>query len=218
MNELLKSIPWRQHGWSFLFGALALIAFVISYLVHNNAQENLVSTQKRYQQQQSINFEAEHSAAVLAEFLPQYRELQKQGVIAQPQRLQWLETLQKNADADLIPMVRFTLSPSIIATTTETSYASDTLQLKVTPMQISFTLLHEMDFYRLMHAMQTESKGVFSTQDCVIERNEGENITERSNDSVDTSNPETLDSFKGQCNLLWYSLADLTKAWEETPQ
>lgn len=218
MNELLKSIPWRQHSWNFILGALALIAFVIAYFIHSSAQENLLSTQKRYQQQQSINLEAERAANSLAEFLPQYRALQKQGVIAQPQRLQWVETLQKNADANVIPMVRFTLSPTVIATTAETSYTSDTLPLKVTPMQISFSLLHEMDFYRLMRAIETESKGLFSTQDCTIERSEGESIEEKPYGSIDTSNPESLDSFKGQCNLLWYSLTDLTKAWEETPQ
>jgi hypothetical protein len=218
MNELLKTINWRQHRWNFLIAALACVALTAVILIHNNAEKALLAAQYRYQQQLGVNSETGSAAAVLTEFLPSYREFQKQGIIGQPQRLQWLETLQTATAANLIPVVHFTLFPTAVATATDTIYASDTLQLKITPMQVLFTLTHEGDFYRLFNALETQSKGIFSAQTCNITRSEGEAVGEKSNNpnAIDTANPESLDIFKGQCDLVWYSLADLTSAWEKT--
>ncbi len=213
MNDLLKFPFWRKHGLSLLMAGAALIAMSIALLVHSRAEQALLAAKSSYQQQQSINLGAEESAALLAKYLIPYQALQARGVIGHPQRLQWLETLHADVNHHLIPAVNFTLSPTAIATEINTTYRHESLTVKVTPMRIEFNLLHEGDFYHLLAEIQVQSKGLFSAQNCEIRRNEGE-AAEASNSS---NNSHIAAGFKGQCELLWYSLGDITRAWEVLP-
>ncbi len=197
MNDFLKASFWRKHGLSFLLAALSLIALIAALLVHSQAQDALQASKNSYQQQQAVNLEAEQAAAVLTEYLPPYKAFQEQGFIGPPQRLQWLETLYASVNHHMLPLTTFTISPTAIANETNTTYVDANLAMKVTPMRIDFSLLHEGDFYHLLTAMQTQAKGLYSAQRCEIRRTD-----------------EEAAGFKGQCDLLWYSLADITRNWE----
>ncbi len=213
MNDLLKFPFWRKHGLSLLLAGAALIALSIALLVHSNAEQALLVAKSSYQQQQSINLGAEQSAALLAKYLIPYQALQTQGLIGQPQRLQWIETLRADVNHHLIPAVNFTLSPTVMATETNTTYKNESLIVKITPMRIDFRLLHEGDFYHLISEIQVQSKGLFSAQNCEIRRNEGASAEVSSS----SNNSHIAAGFKGQCELLWYSLGDVTRAWEVLP-
>jgi hypothetical protein len=211
MNDFLKLAFWRKHGLNFLLVSISLLALAIAMLVHSRADGALQIAKSSYQQQQAINSEAEQSAALLTEFLPDYKIFQEQGFIGPPQRLQWLEALNADVSHHLVPLVTFNLAPTAVATPINTSYASETLVLKVTPMQLDFTLLHEGDFYRLLTTLQLQAKGLFSAESCEIHRIEGE-AEDETNTSL--SKNRLIAGFKGQCELLWYSLADITQGWE----
>lgn len=211
MSDLLKLKFWRKHSLNFLLASISLLALGIAVLLHSRAEEALKIAKGSYQQQQAINFEAEQSAALLNQYLPIYKAFQEQGLIGAPWRLQWLEALNEDVSQNLVPLVTFSLSPTTLATATNTTYVPDALILKVTPMRLDFTLLHEGDFHRLLGMLQVQAKGLFSAQSCEIRRSEkGEDDTL---DASSTKRRLTAD-FKGQCELLWYSLADITHAWE----
>lgn len=197
MNDFLEAGFWRKHGLSFLLAALSLITLAVAVLIHSQAQTALQASKNNYLQQQAMNLEAEQAAALLNEYLPHYRAFQAQGFIGPPQRLQWLETLYASVNHHMLPLATFTISPTAIANETNTTYVDATLAMKVTPMRLDFSLLHEGDFYRLLSTMQTQAKGLYSAQRCDIRRTDEETV-----------------GFKGQCDLLWYSLADITRNWE----
>lgn len=211
MNDFLKLGFWRKHGVNFLLVSLSLLALGIAMLLHSRADGALQIAKSSYQQQQAINAEAEQSAALLNESLPVYKAFQAQGFIGPPQRLQWLEALSEDVSRNLVPLVTFSLSPTTLATATNTTYVSETLVVKVTPMQLDFTLLHEGDFYRLLDKLQAQARGLFSAETCEISRIEGE--AEDDSDKSLSKN-RLIAGFKGQCQLLWYSLADITQGWE----
>jgi hypothetical protein len=213
----LKDLPakrtlrvWRKHGLKLLSVGVALIAFTVALFIHNSAKEALFVAKSSLQQQQTSNLEAAQSAELLNQYLMPYRTLQEQGVIAQPARLQWLEALQASVNHNLVPIINFTLLPTAPASVTNTIYLHEILAVKVTPLRVDYTLLHEGDLYRLLKDMQSQSKGLFSAESCEIKRSEeplGDPQTEAQSLAVQ-------DVFKGYCDLLWYSLADITGAWE----
>ncbi|MES2824442.1 MAG: hypothetical protein V4732_12625 [Pseudomonadota bacterium] len=212
MNDFLKLAFWRKHGLNFLLASISLLALGITTFVHSRAVGALQIAKSSYQQQQqAVNAEAEQSAALLNESLPVYKTFKEQGFIGPPQRLQWLEALNADVSQHLIPLVTFTLSPTTLATATNTTYTSDSLVLKVTPMRLDFTLLHEGDFYRLLHTLRVQAKGLFSAESCEISRIDGE--AEADTDKS-LSKSRLIAGFKGQCQLLWYSLGDITQGWE----
>jgi hypothetical protein len=205
MNDLGKFVFWRKHLLHFLFAIIALVLFSLALLAHKDAEKELASAKNLFAQQQATNLQAEQSAALLDEYLAPYQLLQKKGVIAQPKRLEWLEALTDQINSHLLPLVNFTLSSSENATETNTVYKNETIAVKVTPMKLDFSLLHEGDFYRLFDELHKSAKGLFSAQQCIIERSE-----------LDKDGKNTLISadFSGKCDLLWYSLADITLQWE----
>ena len=199
---------WRKHGFKLLSIGLSLIALVISMIIHNRADQSLTTAKAMLQQQQAMNSDADQSATMLNQYLPSYRALQERKIIAPPQRLQWLETLQTTVSENLIPKMNFVLSPTAPASSSTTIYTHDTIGIKVTPMRIEFTLMHEGDLLRLMNDMHTQSKGLFSAQNCELARNEEQIAASESAPSF------SRDTFKGACDFLWYSLADVTSTWE----
>jgi hypothetical protein len=205
MNDLSKFISWKKHLLPFLFALTAMILFYLALVAYNGAKSQLVAAKNLLVQQQGNNATAEQAAGVLEKYLPLYRLLQEDGVITQPQRLLWLEALIADINVHILPSMNFTLEPSEVATDTNTVYKHDTILVKVTPMRLEFTLLHEGDFYQLLNQLHTDAKGVFSAQQCEILRNDTDDDAKKTLITAD---------FAGRCELLWYSLADITQSWE----
>jgi hypothetical protein len=209
MASFTKPIFWRRYWFSLLRAAIALLALGFALVAHNHTQTALLAAKNSYQQQLAINLEAEQAALVLAEYLPPYQTLQTQGFIGQPPRLQWLEALRTEVAEQAVPALHFNLSASTLASDTNTTYKHETLALKVTPMQFDFTLLHEGDLAQLLNRLQIHAKGIFSTERCDITRSDADAVS-----VIPVANRRLSANFKGQCELLWYSLADITLAWE----
>ncbi len=199
---------WRKHGFKLLSIGLSLIALVTASVIHSNADQAFTTAKAMLQQQQAVNSEADQAAIILNQNLTSYHALQARQVIAAPERLQWLEVLQTTVTENLLPKVSFALAPTAPASSTNTIYTDGTIGAKVTPMRLEFTVLHEGDLLRLLNDVHTQANGLFSVESCELGRNEEHNAGE------DASSSYVQMNFKGYCELLWYSLADITSAWE----
>lgn len=198
----------RKHSFKLLSIGLSLMALVTAFMMHRNAEQSLVNAKAMLQQQQTMNSEADQAASILRDYLTAYRSLQERKVIAPPDRLQWLETLQTNVDENLIPRISFVLSPTAPATIENTIYLHETIGVKVTPMRVEFVLLHEGDMLRFLNDMHAHAKGMFSTEACELKRSEEHTVND------DVSQLHSQINYKGYCELTWYSLADITGSWE----
>ena len=205
MSELLKAIHWKKYWLSFLFISLSLIICCVAIWLYFSEKEKLLQAEMAVMQQKSINDAAEQSVFQLRNFYHQYKLLKLQGLVGEPPRLEWAEVLLEKYQDYRLPGFYFVLSPTELSKPEDNFFTSDTIEIKKTPMQISFNLLHEGDFYRYMQALHQHAKGQFSVQDCVIHRD--------FSSAMDST--EAISSFTGQCDILWFSMKDITTAWPE---
>jgi hypothetical protein len=201
MNELLKSIHWKKYWLSFTIIAISLMIWCASFWLYLNEKNKLLQTESAAMQQKSVNDSAEQSVLQLKNFYDQYLLLKQQGLVGEPPRLEWAEVLLEKYQDYRIPGFYFSLSPTELSKPEDSFFASDIIEIKKTPMQISFNLLHEGDFYRYMQALHQQAKGQFSVQECVISRD------------LSQASEEVASSFKGQCDIIWFSMKDITTAW-----
>lgn len=203
MNELLKAIHWKQYWLSFIFLGVSLILLCASLWLYLHERNKLTQSEIAAAQQKSMNDAAEQSVQQLKNYYSEYQILKNQGLVGDPPRLDWAEVLLKKYQDYQIPGFYFALSPTALSKPEDSSFTSDVIEIKKTPMQITFSLLHEGDFYRYMQALHQQAKGQFSVQECVINRDSSVNVE------------EFVPGFKGQCDILWISLKDITAAWPE---
>lgn len=198
MNNLLRQIRWRHHVLGLVFLLLAIIAFSAACLFLVNQQQALEQSQARYRSQQLTNRNAEFAQQQLDTYLLGYRAWQQQGFIGDTQRLQWLEAL-KTLTTDLqLPQLLFTLESSRPADYEATAYWHDELSMQLTPMRLEMRLAHEGDFARLMQRLRNQANGLFSVNRCEIRRE---------------IRQTTTTGLHGYCDLLWYSMRDITAQW-----
>lgn len=196
----------QKHVIKVIIITASIAVFCIALWVRDSAQQELVNEKGNLQQQQFMNNTAAESAALLEQYLHQYRDFQQQGIIGNPNRLQWLESVQHNVNEYRIPKLNFILSATELTTDANPLYHNMELETKATLMKVTFTLLHEGDFYHFFNQLQQDAKGVFNAEECTIRRNEheGEELTVQKLEGA----------FAGSCDLRWYSIADVTRSWE----
>lgn len=204
-NFSLPEFP-RKHLLKILIICTSISIFSFAFWVRSNAQQELNAEKSSLQQQQIMNNTADESARLLARYLDPYKLLLQEGVIGEPKRLQWLESVQANTSDQRIPKLNVILSGTEFTTDAHPLYHNAELKTKTTLMQINFSLLHEGDFYHLLRALQLKSQGVFNIEECDIRRNDeqGDVLT----------NQKLEGKFIGNCHLRWYSIADVTRVWE----
>jgi predicted membrane metal-binding protein len=205
MNELLKSIHWKKYWLSFLFLSVCIVIWCSALWLYLADKSKLAQSEMAVMQQKSINDSAEQSVVQLRNFYGQYQQLKQQGLVGEPPRLEWAEVLLEKYQDYRLPGFYFVLSPTEMSKPEDNFFTSDVVEIKKTPMQISFNLLHEGDFYRYLRSLHQQAKGQFSVQECMINRD--------LNQTVDTT--DFVASFKGQCDIIWFSFKDITATWPE---
>lgn len=196
----------RKHMMKVIVIIVSITIFSVAFWVRSSANHELNSEKSNLLQQQVMNNTGSDSALLLARYLNSYKLLQQQGVIGDANRLQWLESVQKNVNYNFIPKLNFILSPTKLTTDANAPYHSPELKTKTTLMQVNFSLLHEGDFYNLLNELRMQSQGVFNVEECSIRRSD-----EKSEEQV---NKKLEAKFTGSCYLRWYSIPDVTQLWE----
>jgi hypothetical protein len=196
----------KKHSIKIILFSIAATVFLIALWARNEAKHDLIAAQNNLKQPQAINYGAAQSALQLKEFMGSYNDLQQQGVIGNPRRLEWLEALQSNTALNGIPKLGFTLSPTEPTADTTLLYANNEFITKTTLLQITYTLLHEGDFYALVKALQEQAQGIFNIEECTIKHNDIE--------TSNTNEGALKALLMGNCTLRWYSIKDITQEWE----
>lgn len=203
MIELLKDIDWRKHIVGLTLFCAAFVFFIVSFFFYLDELALLNKFVNQSHQQQSINFSADESRRTLEANLPQYRLEQEKGLVGEAQRLQWIETTQSLSSELNIPLIEYTLDITSKVDEINNPYWHPELELEGTSMTLEIDLFHEGDFLKVMNALALKSNGVFSIEKCslVLNPSAEEDVA-------------ALAGIKSRCTLLWYSLSDITKDWE----
>ncbi len=202
MNDLLKSINWRQHTISFICIFISLTVFSVSIWFFIKEKNKLSQVEMALSQQKSINDTAEQSVLQLRNYYNEYKLFKESGLIGDPPRLEWAEVLLEKYYDIKIPGLYFMLSPTGLSKPDDTFFTSD-IEIKKTPMQINFNLLHEGDFYFYLRHLHQQAKGQFNVEECKILRSHMQ------------AEESLTKSFSGECKILWFSLTDISASWPQ---
>lgn len=202
MRELFEQIVWRDHIFTLAQLAGSLILLVASLVYYFEQEENLGFAKADLDAQIYANDDAEAASYVLRDYLQTYRSLQASGHIGSPQRLQWLEALRKLGEENNIPGVGFTLESSKLIEPLEDPYWNEEIAVRSTDMTLTMQLSHEGDLYQILEGLDQKAPAVYNAEQCHFR------WLEAFNDDI------ALSRLRGQCSLRWYTLDDVTGAWE----
>jgi hypothetical protein len=202
MKILIKGIPWRTLALRSIWLWLASIALAITTFFHLQQAAALKAAQQMYSAQLSVNRGASDALDELNVYLKPYQQWVNHGLIGDPRRLAWLEALKRISIRYQVPRIEFELQSSRMTGPTDSSYFRESIAMTQTPMMLTMRLAHEMDFVNLLSDLKREGKGLFDIKECVFNHYPKGNRL----------NPEV--SLLATCEIIWYSLADITKDWQ----
>ncbi len=158
------------------------------------AAEQINLNAKRTQMQESGD-----EKQIIVRYLSDYQYLQRLGFVGDEQRINWLDGLRLTNQQTQLFGVDYQISAQ-----QPYPYASELnpgeLALYQSVMKISFRLLHEEDLLRFLGTLAKQRAGVFSVNQCVMERVEtGGSIRFQPN-------------LRADCELAWITMRPATSA------
>jgi len=201
MRELFGHVYWRNHIFALIqlsLSLLLLVAATVYYFDKNSALEN---ANNQYSSAMISKAQASEQRNILQASLMTYRQRQKRGDIGEPRRLQWLEALRRVDERYQIQSMEFILEGSELVQENIDHYWNAEVPIRATNMKLLLKLSHEGDLYRIIEGLRAEAEGLFSVENCKIR------WLETYSDEI------ALTRLRGECQLRWYTLMDVTSNW-----
>lgn len=210
MNSIIKKVPDNlkykaKYYLKYLPLALSILFLVISIMFTQNTVHKQRTIEQNLRAIKNRLSNAELQMAVYEQHYPEYKDMIRKGLVGDSQRLNWLETLQAIGNEYNIPNIDFTLDSAEETDETHPLFEGSLSQLYTTHMELKLKMKHEGDFYRLITELRERTKGLFSVEQCQLQK------------ETDESGAPT--SLNGSCELEWYGLHDVTaqedESWEQ---
>ena len=172
-------MSFSQIDWQVMRGSIVL--FVVTLLIggglvfaaewfndqvqagYTLQKKNLVSVRSSYQQ-------VDDEKLIMEAYLPVYGELQRGGSIGAEQRLTWVEALRGVARQLSMPSLRYEIGAQT-AWQPELPLEIGLHRVYRTQMTLEMGLFHEGDLPRVLQALESRARGVFSIDTCSLARN-----------------------------------------------
>ena len=198
-----------RSAWAALRVPLIVLAVTLaagSGIVDHSAH-SLLQAQARLEQlkaaqmlarQQSLKSGEEKNT--IARYLGDYRRLRQEGFIGTERRIDWLDALTAaNRHARLLGT-----EYSIDAQQPYPGelHESVRMQLRQSSMKLRLALLHEGDLARFLDHLASQHAGLFSVNDCDLQR------ISRPDQGADTAAPGDQPNLQAECRLVWYTLSE----------
>lgn len=138
-------------------------------------------------------------------FATVYRELARQGLVGEDQRLKWVQALRDRAGELNLPYLRYSTAPERVL---EAPWLVPgiTAPVKVSTMEVQVGMVHELDLFRLLDSLD-HSPGFFHVRTCSLERMGREMRLE-----PDRAN------LNGTCQLDWFSIPRVSSVAASNPE
>lgn len=129
----------------------------------------------------------------IQKFLPIYYQLEKEGIVGEERRLDWIDALRvANTHADLYG-VQYEIAVQQPFTRKDLLGAPD-LDVRHSLMKLRFGLLHEEDLPRFLGALAAQGVGSFMVNQCILTR---ARVPEK---------PVNVPTLQADCELSWITL------------
>ena len=197
--------------WSALRSAMVLFAgstaLGISLLAGSALFKDRMARQYRHHSERlneiSHRYQAlDEEERIIEDYLPQFLELQKTGLLGGEHRLNWIETLQDAGDALGLPSLGYGISA-------QKPYPhglpvrSGGFGVFVSEMSLNMQLLHEGDLFALLELLDQRAKGLYTVSSCELTGN-----------FVELTENPVAGNITADCLLEWFSIkpADAAEA------
>lgn len=173
--------------------AISAGAVYYTYYTLKNAKRELVQQQNLLRAARTQLQKAGDEKETIERYLSGYQYLQQLGFVGEEQRINWLEGLRlANRETRLFGVDYQISSRQPYPHASELDPGPLTLYQSV--MKINFRLLHEGDLMRFLGTLAQQGAGVFSVNQCVMERiDTGDSVRNQPN-------------LRADCELAWITL------------
>ena len=202
MRELFNEIRWRDHFLVLTqLGVAALVLFaVVGFFLDRRSE--FERAERVYLGQLSSNQEAVDAERLLQGYIEPYRQLREQGLVGEPRRLQWVETLREIARESDITGIQFTLESNEVIDEFDPLW-HPSLATRATNMRVTLRLAHEGELYHLFNELQRRAPGLFSIEECELGW------------FAEYGDEYAFSRLRGTCDLRWYTVVDVAEALNE---
>jgi len=135
--------------------------------------------------------------ALLIRYAPEYRALAGHGFIGAEQRVQWIDSLRLANQTTQLFGVQYQIGAQARYLLPERPDAN----LYRSPMTINLQLVHEGDLMRFLRALAASRSGVFTIDECTLERIGSLPAAGAPGTSVPT--PQVQANLRAECDLSW---------------
>ena len=162
-----------QLRWSL---AAFLAAILVSSIILSSSSQYADSTQKNQRTAQSQMDDARNRLAMaiqdqesLAVFSREYDVLEKNKIIGDDHRLDWMEGLEKIRNQNRTIDFRYNIAPQKIYAP-QPPIDSGNFDIHYSEMKLQFDLRHEGQLLNFFDAMRNQIKGQFQLEGCIMQR------------------------------------------------
>ena len=199
MNRL--NIQWR-----LLRGALSalLLSIGLAAALVLGSQLYLQDTESLYLHERAkldgvagLHRTAEKDRSLYSQYVTVYEDLERQGVIGDEPRLNWVEALERINEALKLPALRYEIQPQTPVDMQDSRYDNRIIRVYRSSMSFDAGLLHEGDLLVLLDELRRQTSGRFEVRDCDMKfANPARGVI------FDTRQPNLV----ALCNVDWYTL------------
>ena len=160
-----------QRPLGALIGVVALGAGLLYYIDYSltNAQRDLARQQAQLREARTRLQRAGEERDIIVRYLGRYRQLEEIGFVGSEQRIGWLDALRLANQRMRLFGVDYQIGMQ-----QPYPYANELnpgqLTLHQSLMKVNFKLLHEGDLMRFLGTLGQQQVGVFSVNQCMLER------------------------------------------------
>jgi hypothetical protein len=198
-NMKFSSSDFHLMRWSLMVVCSSiLLSCVIAYSSNEYAdftQKNRRTAQSQMNDARNRLTMARQDQENLSVFSREYDILEKNKIIGDEHRLDWMEGLEKLRDQNLVIDFRYNIAPQKIYAP-QPAMDSGNFNVNYSEMKLQFNLLHEAQLLSFFDAMRRQSNGRFQLESCTMQRVATE---EESANAAGTH-------IKAECNGGWITL------------
>jgi hypothetical protein len=174
---------------------LSCVFYYSSSQYADRIQKNLLTAQSQMKDARNRLTAARQDQENLSVYSSEYDVLEKQNIIGDDHRLDWMEGLEKLRNQNLVIGFRYNIAP-------QKNYApqpaidSGNFDIHYSETKLQFDLLHEAQLLKFFNALRSQIRGRYQLEGCAIQR-----IS-----VADSSSAGTNTNIKAECSGGWITL------------
>ena len=111
---------------------------------------------------------AENDRSLYGQYVTRYEDLERQGVIGDEPRLNWVEALERINQTLKLPVLRYEIQPQTPVSLPGSRYNKEIIRVYRSTMSFDAGLLHEGDLLVLLTELRRQTNGRFEVRECGV--------------------------------------------------